>query len=233
MCSLISLNTQGLRSCDRRHTAFTFFKRHKYDFIFLQETHWTSELQDSILRDWAGDIFFNHGNASALGVAIFFNPHLDYTLIDRQHDSTGRILSILIKLVDQLLRLTNIYAPNTDAERRIFYVDLENYLSSSHNNILGGDFNCIIDSKLDKHGGNPAPRQHANHILHRLTSRLDLVDIWRERNPHKRTTLGQAGIHVTIILPSALASTAFILPNHSTLMSMQLPLSPTRTPITT
>ena len=41
MRSLISINTHGLRLDDRRQTAFHFFKRHKYDIMFIQETHWT------------------------------------------------------------------------------------------------------------------------------------------------------------------------------------------------
>ena len=49
-CSLVSLNAQGLRSSDRRKSAFHFLKLHNYDIIFLQESHWTSELQDAILR---------------------------------------------------------------------------------------------------------------------------------------------------------------------------------------
>lgn len=43
MCSIISINTQGLGSDDRRQTAFNFFKRHRHDIIFVQETHWTDK----------------------------------------------------------------------------------------------------------------------------------------------------------------------------------------------
>ena len=48
MRSLVSLHTQGLRSPDRRKSAFHFLRIHKYDIIFLQETHWTTDLQDAI-----------------------------------------------------------------------------------------------------------------------------------------------------------------------------------------
>lgn len=51
MCRLASVNTQGLRSVDRQQAAFRFFQRHKYDLIFLQETHWTGDLLSTIKRD--------------------------------------------------------------------------------------------------------------------------------------------------------------------------------------
>lgn len=41
MAVLISVNSQGLRSPDRRKSAFSYFLRHRLDIILLQETHWT------------------------------------------------------------------------------------------------------------------------------------------------------------------------------------------------
>ena len=70
---VISINTQGLRSTDRRTAAFNFFKRLKYDIIFLQETHWTAELENTIKNEWNGQIIFNHGTANSCGVAILFH----------------------------------------------------------------------------------------------------------------------------------------------------------------
>ena len=81
MCSLVNLNTQGLRSLDRRKAAFHVLRLHKYDIIFLQKMHWTTELQDAIKRDWTGDIYFNNGTANSCGVAILLNPRFNYTHI--------------------------------------------------------------------------------------------------------------------------------------------------------
>ena len=51
-------------------------KKHKYDIIFLQETHWTDELQTDILREWEGKILFNNFDSTACGTAILFHPNL-------------------------------------------------------------------------------------------------------------------------------------------------------------
>ena len=186
VCSLVSINIQGLRSPDRCTTAFNFFKKQKYDIIFLQETHWTPDIQDSITRTWGGPIYFNNGNDSARGVAILFNPRLNYTLLNTHSDATGRILALHIKLDDQHINLVNIYAPSTDTNRRAFYSEIEHFLSTNHDNIIGGDFNSITDPRIDKEGGNPTPRQYATQLLNDVTSRFDLVDIWQQRHPNAR-----------------------------------------------
>ena len=74
---LISINTQGLRSTTRRLAAFNFFKRLHCDIIFLQETHWTAELEHTIKQEWNGQIIFNHGSANSCGVAILFHARIN------------------------------------------------------------------------------------------------------------------------------------------------------------
>ena len=71
MAVLISLNSQGLRSPDRRKTAFSYFLRHRLDIILLQETHWTVDMEMQIQREWNGEVIFNHGTNTARGSSIF------------------------------------------------------------------------------------------------------------------------------------------------------------------
>lgn len=186
MASLISINSHGLRMDDRRQTAFLFFKRHKFDIVFIQETHWTDEQKSAIEQDWDGDIYFNPGTRNACGVAILINSHLDYQLHHRKQDSHGRVLALEISFEDTTINLVNIYAPRSDLERRSFFTQLETFLSDQFENILGGDFNCIADLRLDKLGGNPDARQSANTSLLNIMSRYSLFDIWRERNKSTR-----------------------------------------------
>ena len=39
-------------------------------------------------------------------------------------------------------------------ERKLHFSSLTYYLKGKHPNILGGDFNCVINNNLDKSGGN-------------------------------------------------------------------------------
>ena len=70
MTILASLNGNGLRCPEKQKLAFSFFKRNRFDIIFLQETHWSIDLDMQIKREWEGDAFFAHGKNSARGVAI-------------------------------------------------------------------------------------------------------------------------------------------------------------------
>ena len=140
MCSLVSLNTQGLRSPDCRKSAFNFVRIHKYDIIFLQETHWTTDLQDAIQREWTGDIYFNNGTANSCGLTILFNPRFNYTHTNTSQDSSGRVLAITIKIDAHYLQLVNLYAPNSDTDRRKFFSSLEPFFSSRYHIVIGGDF---------------------------------------------------------------------------------------------
>ena len=111
---------------DRRHSAFNFFKRHKYDIIFVQETHWTDGKKSAIEQDWDGDIIFNHGTPHACGVAILINARLDYQLHHLKRDSHGGVVAILNTPLTTP-HLVNIYAPHTDLERRSFFQQLETF----------------------------------------------------------------------------------------------------------
>ena len=185
MVSVITINAQGLRQNNRRQTAFSFFKRHKYDIILLQETHWTDELEAEIRNDWGHDILLSNGTANARGTAMLFNPRLDYNLQKVNKDCNGRIISALIEIDNYEINIVNIYAPCTDVERRQFYLELDKYISTDHENIVAGDSNLPL-TQYDRMEGSMPARQTARTELYRLMTKHELVDIWRQRNPHKR-----------------------------------------------
>ena len=60
---------------------------------------------------------------------------------------------MLLEVDDRTLNLINVYGPSKDFQRRDFFLDLSRFLSDSNDNIMGGDFNCIFNSRLDKLGG--------------------------------------------------------------------------------
>ena len=142
MAVLISLNSQGLRSPDRRKTAFSYFLRHRPDIILFQETHWTDDIEMQIQHEWDGEIIFNHGTNTARGVAILFHSRLDYTVKQTRSDNDGRILNVVLELDGRTLNIINIYAPQTDSERRTFFSGLDRFISKEFDN------NCIVNVRL-------------------------------------------------------------------------------------
>lgn len=68
----------------------------------------------------------------------------------------------------------------------------DNNLDDEENIIVGGDFNCPIDPSFDKKGGVLSPRRTVVERILCMQSKLDLIDIWRIRNPSiKSYTWGQ------------------------------------------
>ena len=165
MAVLTSLNSQGLHSPDRQKTAFSYFLRHRPDIILLQETHWTDDIEMQIQREWDGEIIFNHGTNTARGVAILLHSQLECSVKQKGSDNEGRILNIVLELESHTLNIINIYVPQTDSERRTFFSGLDNFISEDFDNIIGGDYNCIENPKLDKFGGNPNARNYAAQLL--------------------------------------------------------------------
>ena len=71
----------------------------------------------------------------------------------------------------------NVNAPNNDPVRGALFADLNRFLSSSQENLVACDFNCVFDAKLDKFGGDPNPRYPAVVYLNALIARFALCDI--------------------------------------------------------
>ena len=83
-----------------------------------------------------------------------------------------------------------------DTQRNNFFITIPAYISSTEDNILWGDFNCISDKKLDKLGGNPLARQAAMTILNTITLQNNLVDIWRDQHYDARKSVSYT--HLTL-----------------------------------
>ena len=160
-------------------TASSLFKKR---CNFWQETHWTNDLKDTILREWGGSILFHNFQYNKRGTAILFSTTFDFQICDHTCDSHGRSIWTLIEHAHRKFNLVNIYAPHTHTERQIYFHNISAFLSSTDENIFAGDFNCIFDEKWDRSGGNSSSRQTATKILYTITKQHNLTAIWRDRN---------------------------------------------------
>ena len=149
-----SLNINGLRKKFKQDIIFTRFNNLGFDIVFLQETHvinMTEAMKFSKL--WEGKTFWSFGTTKSCGVGILLNKNFCFKLISEARDTDGRLLCLDIDLADSKYRLINVYMPNKPANRRDFINDLEGYLITPREIILGGDFNFVEDIALDKMGG--------------------------------------------------------------------------------
>ena len=134
----------------------------------------------------------SHGSANSRGVAILFKKGVDCIIHSKILDPVGRYVILKAEIKDKMYLLINIYAPNKDANIVEFLKDLgttlqKENLDEEENIILGGDFNCPLNTVLDKKGGILLPRKSVVATIDCLCADLDLVDIWRVKNPSTKS----------------------------------------------
>ena len=186
--NVMTLNVRGLRNPVKRRSIFCFPKDQNCEAYLLQETY--SELSDeSIWRsEWGGVIFFSHGSTHSKGVCILMNPSLNCDFDNLQKDQNGRIVSVDLSLSGSKFSLCNIYVRNDQRKQQEFLHDFSAYLMSNTDTerlIVGGDWNITLQS-IDKKGGTSWKSTTAREKLLTMMNEFALVDIFRERNQHKK-----------------------------------------------
>ena len=100
----------------------------------------------------------------------------------------GRYIFLEAYIQDSPYFILNIYAPNKCSEKFLgFFKDVLDILKGAraeqdHPFIVGGDFNIILDLVIDGQGGN-GKRKDSGNIIKDISAELDLVHLWRMRNP--------------------------------------------------
>ena len=106
-----------------------------------------------------------------------FSDSFDYEVIL----SSGKVVSVVIKINDYSFNIVNIYAPTNFTERKVFFENLHEYFLPSDSIVIAGDFNCY-EYQSDKTGGNLSCAKY----LADFRSTFNLVDAWHRLNPHSR-----------------------------------------------
>ena len=134
-------------------------------------------------------IIMSHESSNSHGVAILIKKGVDYTLRSKTIDALGRYIILKVEIKDKIYVLINIYAPNKDKDSFKFFADLlarMKYLDEEENIIIGGDLNCPLNTILDKKGGILTPRKSVVSIINSIQDDLNLIDIWRVKNPNTK-----------------------------------------------
>ena len=95
-----------------------------------------------------------------------------------RQDSQGRFILLEAIVQDQKFVFLNIYAPNKTSEQILFFNQIKDELNRMGIDdecriMAGGDFNVILDPKLD---GNPKLKESGK-LIENICLTHDLVDI--------------------------------------------------------
>ena len=112
-----------------------------------------------------------------------------YSLASFSHNNhSWRYIILKACIQDKDYVLINAYVPNKDKDQVNFFNNLLSILQNENlhsvdNIILGGDLNCPLDLLLNKKGGASTKRKSVISCVEDFEGKLDLVDIWRSKNP--------------------------------------------------
>lgn len=153
--SFVSLNARGLRNNVKRKALFLFAKQFKSDIFFFQESHSTLNDDNFWRSQWGNSIWLSHGTERSAGVATLKN-RFSGEILRTECDPVGHFICHAIKCNDKIILIANIYGYNNRTENVNLLLSIENILVSWLNSfpnailLLGGDFNMVLNSELDK-----------------------------------------------------------------------------------
>ena len=154
----------------------------------MQETFFTYDIESVIRAEWNGICYFNNGTNHSKGVVILIRNNLSLNSIKCFSREDGRVIALQFCILDKTYFCVNVYAPANSSQKDRFYKVLNVWVSrhKCHTDtlIVGGDFNCVQNRKLDTYGVSCIylPKVHFKKFI----TNNNLVDIWRKHNPEKR-----------------------------------------------
>ena len=181
-----TFNVKGLRNSKKRRKIFNFIHQKQFDIICLQETHSETRDEKYWKSTWGGTIYYAHGNRESRGVAILIKKKAPIIYQRHYSDPEGRFCLVDLIYENKRIVLANIYAPNKDTPT--FFIDCFTKISEFEREIdaekiIVGDFNLVLDIKLDKTGGRATTNRKAKDVLTSYLEDEGLIDIWRRDHP--------------------------------------------------
>ena len=192
MFRVITLNVQGLRDLVHRQTLVAWLNCFQPDIICIQETHSTSEKEFS---DWFSPnnrnidnklkykCILSPGSTRSSGVGILFKPC--FQVVQKWRDEAGRLVVAEFNRDDLNFQVVCLYGPNKKDEGAAFFESFYQVIDPDLPVFLCGDFNTVVDPRLDRFGCNPESPWAYNwsSTLSDLTAAFELCDAWRAKHP--------------------------------------------------
>ena len=189
---LISLNVRGIRDKIKRKRILEWCKNKGGDIIFLQETYSTPDIETRWRSEVDGSFYFSHGTNHSKGVLVLITSKLNIKISDLKIDGDGRYIVFKGEIQGAKMIFGNLYFPTRDKEKMqiefLSIVDkvISEMLAPEYTIVLGGDFNVIMNKKLDYMGLNMPVKTKFNDKFEEFFIKYDLEDIWRKRNPSEK-----------------------------------------------
>ena len=207
MVRIASVNVNGLNNKSKRQNIFRWFEKQRFDIILIQETHCSNaDIENSWIKDWSGESFWNHGTNLSKGVSVLFKKSHIFVINDVISFIDGRVTSVKLTINDQKIQIINVYAPNNSVDRKRFNVNISTILDDNYVHILAGDFNCAQNNQKDRDPKQKNDDQGLKELLD-MIKQYSLEDIYRKRYPNKSSftfSRGNSRSRIDYFLTSAM-----------------------------
>ena len=175
-------NCRGLQKTKKIKQVMNKIKDIGSKIVFLQETHTIEGKTNRISRRWQGSFYESSFTSNARGVITLIHKSVPFHVTNVIKDKFGRYLIIQGSILRENINLVNVYGPNTDNDS--FFTNFFLIVSSlPGKNIIGGDWNCVINPVIDRSTGIDQTHHKSREIIQHFIKELNIVDIWRHNNP--------------------------------------------------
>lgn len=183
LLKIISWNCKGVNAAIKRGNILTHLKKLDMDIGFLQETHLKDQDHKRLQTKWIGQVFHSNFPVKNRGAAIIIKKTIPFIATKVISDSRGRYVIVTGKIFHHPITLASVYAPNTDDENFInsFFAALPNM--NSHQLIIGGDFNLVLDPIIDRSSQKTFNISKSAKTIQRFMNTYKLLDPFRVLNP--------------------------------------------------
>ena len=180
--NLATLNVRGLRDPGKCTRLLGEIKTLGVDVAAVQETHFTCGADCRVLES-DFNVFSAYGSRTSVGVSLLVGRSLDADVDVVFAGDGGRLVVADVTVKSFKFRLVAVYAPNIVVERVSFFRRLAPFLDDTKRLVLMGDWNAILDPKIDKVGRGARRVGRCESSLAGLMTRHDLVDRFRLDHP--------------------------------------------------
>lgn len=180
-------NVRGVNNYVKRKRILNYLKQYNVDIAMFQETHLTDKEHLKLKQGGYNHIFFSSFTSKARGVILL---HKSLTF----QENSVRFVIVQGLLNSDPITLVNVYGPNIDNPQ--FFERLFFALSDSHAEIyMGGDFNLVLDTDLDRSSQKTCSLTRSAIFLKEELLRMGLVDIWHALNKNIREHSFYSPVH--------------------------------------
>jgi exonuclease III len=170
----------------------------EFDFVLLTETHGGGEGVEEVVKEvWRDEYRIEHtipkdrrGNGVMILIKKKIEREIEEIKIERD-DEEGRWICLSIRggITSRWIHIWVIYAPCKDKERMVWMNGMTLKIRNKNGlRMIAGDFNFVMNTKIDKIGGNMNKGTRGKGIQEGWEREFMVEDVWRRRNPDQIET---------------------------------------------